>query len=123
MPDEIAPPASEAPLVNDRGFALTVYVLYLVGFVTGITAIVGVVIAHVKAANADARLRTHFQFQVRTFWIGLLYLLGGSLLLYFVVGGFILLWWFIWTLVRVIKGLVLLNDHRPIARPTSWLFG
>jgi uncharacterized membrane protein len=39
------------------------------------------------------------------------------------VGFLILLWWFVWTLVRVIKGMILLNDQRPIANPTSWLFG
>jgi len=29
----------------------------------------------------------------------------------------------VWTLVRVIKGMILLNDQRPIAHPSSWLFG
>ena len=35
----------------------------------------------------------------------------------------ILFWWFIWSLIRIIKGLVLLNERKPIANPTSWLFG
>jgi uncharacterized membrane protein len=34
-----------------------------------------------------------------------------------------LLWWFIWTLVRCVKGLLALNAHEPIANPKSWLFG
>ena len=66
--------------VSQRGLALTVYILYLIGYLTGFTALVGVIIAHVKASSADEVLRSHYRFQIRTFWIGLLYLvLGGSL--------------------------------------------
>ncbi|RTL50103.1 MAG: hypothetical protein EKK40_13800 [Bradyrhizobiaceae bacterium] len=113
----------ETPAANDKGYALAVYLLYLIGFLTGITALVGVIIAYVKKPTATGFLQSHFQFQVRTFWIGLLYLGVGSFLLFLYVGGPILLWWFVWTLVRTIKGLILLNDGRPIPQPTSWLFG
>jgi uncharacterized membrane protein len=102
---------------------LTVYILYAIGFFTGLTALIGVIIAHVKASTADEVSRSHFRFQIRTFWVGLLLLLTGSFLLYFVVGIPILLLWLVWTIVRIIKGLVVLNDGRPIANPTSWLFG
>ena len=36
--------------VSQRGLALTVYILYLIGYLTGFTAMVGVIIAHVKAS-------------------------------------------------------------------------
>jgi uncharacterized membrane protein len=116
-------PATETPGVNDKGFAVAVYLLYLIGFFTGITALVGVIIAYVKKPTASGVPQSHFQFQVRTFWIGLLYLAIGSFLLFLYIGGPILLWWFVWTLVRAIKGLILLNDGRPIPQPASWLFG
>jgi uncharacterized membrane protein len=116
-------PVTERPTVNDRGFALAVYILYIAGFFTGITALIGAIIAYVKAPTATPDLKTHFQFQIRTFWAGILYLCAGWLLLYVAIGAIILIWWFVWTLVRVIKGLILLNDRRPIANPTSWLFG
>jgi uncharacterized membrane protein len=57
------------------------------------------------------------------FWIGLLYLVVGCILLYVIIGGFILLWWFIWSLIRNIKGLLALNRNEPIANPESWMFG
>jgi len=44
-------------------------------------------------------------------------------LLFFYIGAIVWLWWTIWTLIRVIKGMILLNDGKPIASPTSWLFG
>ena len=40
-----------------------------------------------------------------------------------IVGIAILLWWFVWSLVRNIKGVLALNENKPIANPASWLFG
>lgn len=114
---------TEQPIVNDRGFALAVYILYLAGYLTGITALIGVIIAYVKAPHATPNLRSHFRYQIYTFWIGLLYLILGWFLSYVAVGYLVLLWWFVWTLTRCIKGLIYLNEGRPIAKPTSWLFG
>lgn len=111
------------PVVGERGLVLTVYILYVVGFFTGISALIGVIIAHVKVSSSGDVARSHFKFQVRTFWIGLLYLVVGILLAYVVIGVPILIWWCIWTVVRIIKGMLLLNDGKPIANPISWLFG
>ena len=123
MTNAVEVPTTDRPTVNDRGFALAVYILYIAGFFTGITALIGAIIAYVKMPTATPDLKTHFQFQARTFWIGLLYWCVGGLLLYFGIGLLILIGWLVWTLVRVIKGLSLLKDRRPIANPTSWLFG
>jgi uncharacterized membrane protein len=119
------PPASTAgaSLLTDRGMAGVVYALYLIGFITVVTAVAGVIIAHLKVRHSENTLATHFQFQVRTFWIGLLYFALGWVLLYVVIGAPMLIWWFVWTLVRLIKGIILLNDRSPISRPRSWLFG
>ncbi len=75
------------------------------------------------APTASGIWQSHFKFQIRTFWIGLLYFIVGFALLYFFVGAIVILWWTIWTLVRIIKGAILLHDQRPIPQPTSWLFG
>lgn len=117
------PPPQQKPAVSDNQLALAVYVLYLCGFFTAITALVGLIIAYVQFNQADAMLQTHYRFQIRTFWIGLLYLAVGALTAIVIVGFFILLWWFVWTLVRCVKGLLALNENRPIQDPTSWLFG
>ena len=93
------------------------------GFFTVITAVIGLIIAQVKASTAGGIWLSHFQFQIRTFWIGVLYFIAGFALLYFFIGVPIILWWTIWTLVRIIKGAVLLHDQRPIPQPRSWLFG
>jgi uncharacterized membrane protein len=87
--------------------------------------LIGVIIAHIRFPDATLLLRSHYQFQIRTFWIGLLYVVVGAVLFTFVpvIGVAILIWWLIWSLVRNVKGLLALNDHKPIRDPASWMFG
>jgi uncharacterized membrane protein len=110
-------------IVDDRGLAGAVYILYFIGYFTVITTLIGVVIAHLQAPSAERAMSSHYIFQIRTFWVGLLYLVVGVILLYYVIGGFILLWGFVWSLIRNIKGILALNRNEPIANPESWLFG
>jgi uncharacterized membrane protein len=122
--DDTRPPsAPPPPLVSNNELVMVVYILYLVGFFTGITALAGVIIAHMQIGRSDPISDTHFQFQIRTFWIGLLYVVVGAITAVVVVGLLILLWWFVWTLIRCIKGLPAVNAREPIANPKSWLFG
>jgi len=117
-------PNSGQPAVTNTQLALIVYILYLVAYVVGITAVIGVIIAHVQVGTtADPMLASHYRFQIRTFWIGVLYLVVGVILAFVLIGFLVLLWWFIWSLIRTIKGLLLLNENRPIRDPGSWMFG
>jgi uncharacterized membrane protein len=50
---------STQPAMSDKQLALIVYILYFAGYITGITKLIGVIIAHVKIADADPLLRTH----------------------------------------------------------------
>src|SRR4051812_42657995 len=104
----IAPQQPTPAPVSDKTLGLVVYVLYFVGYFTGITALVGVIIAHVQVGDADPLLKSHYQFLIRTFWIGLLYLVVGWVLTFILIGFAVLLWWFIWSLVRNIKGVLAL---------------
>ncbi len=121
------PPAKtdtrEATGTPNKTWVIVVYVLYLIGFFTAITALVGVIMAYLKRQEATPVEQSHLQFQIRTFWIGLLMIVVGSILTAIVIGGLVLLFWFVWTLVRCIKGLMRINEGRGIDEPTSWLFG
>jgi uncharacterized membrane protein len=119
----LGPDQSQQPALTGKQLALIVYILYLVAYFTGITAVIGVIIAHVQIGSADPLLASHYRFQIRTFWIGVLYLVIGTILTVVLVGIAVLLWWFIWSLVRNIKGVLALNENKPIANPASWLFG
>lgn len=110
-------------IIDDNGLSFAVYVLYLFGYFTGITAIIGVIIAYLQARSANPPIKSHYTFQIRTFWIGLVYLVVGLLLLSLAVGVLVLLWGFVWSLVRNVKGLLALNRNDPIQNPESWMFG
>ena len=121
MNDPVVSP-SDKRFLSQSGIVLAVYVLYLFGFLTGITAVLGVILAQMSGQNADSLTGSHLRFQVRTFWIGAVYLILGWLLSYFFVGIPLLIWWFIWTLLRVTRGMLLLNDGKPVPNPRSiWL--
>src|SRR5579864_9197337 len=80
----IAPQTEEAP-VSESGTAVStneeklstakaIYILYIVGWIIPIIAqIVGVIFAYINREEAPPWLQTHFQLQIRTFWIGLLF--------------------------------------------------
>ena len=89
------------PLVSDYGLVIAVYILYLVGFFlylvgffNGITALAGVIIAHTQVGRSDQISQSHFRFQIRTFWIGLLYLVVGGITTFVFIGVLILIWWY-----------------------------
>lgn len=121
----LTPPQNNAPkmIVGERGLAFAVYILYLLGYFTGITAIIGVMIAYFQASSASPLTKSHYTFQIRTFVIGFIYFLVGLLLLHFAVGALIILWALVWSLIRNVKGLLSLNRNDPIANPESWMFG
>jgi uncharacterized membrane protein len=117
-------PQQPQPIVPNPQLALIVYVLYLIGYLTGgLTWIVGIIMAHVQVGHADPMLASHYRFQIRTFWIGLLYMVVGFVLMFVLIGFAVWVWLFVWSLVRNIKGLLQLNEGRPINNPGSWLFG
>lgn len=120
---QINPDRTQSPMVSNTSMAMIVYILYFIAYFVGLTAIVGVIIAHVQKGSGDALLDSHYDFQVRTFWISILYVVVGTVLTVVLIGFLILAWAFIWSLIRNIKGILALNESRPIANPRSWLFG
>lgn len=102
--------------------ARLVYILYLVGIVIGLTGIVGLVMAYIYKSDAPEWVQSHYQFQIRTFWIGLLYLFLGVLLSLIIIGYFILLFWMVWLIIRCIKGMKFLDNNEAHPEPTAWLF-
>src|SRR6516225_2524362 len=94
----IEPTSTRPPVVSDQQLVLIVSLLYFAAYIFGITALIGVIIAHTKWLDTGPPLRSHYQFQIRTFWIGLLYLVVGAVLAFAVfpvIAVVVLIWWFI----------------------------
>ena len=112
--------AQEKP--TTEGSAKIVYILYLVGIIFGITGIIGVVMAYINRTDAPEWLQSHYQFQIRTFWIGALYMLIGVILTFVIVGYLVLLFWVVWLIVRCVKGMKSLDQKEAHPNPTGWMF-
>ncbi|MBA6346577.1 hypothetical protein [Colwellia sp. BRX8-9] len=116
---------SEVTVENSRttkGSAKIVYILYMVGLIFGITGIIGVVMAYINRDEAPKWLKTHYQFQIRTFWIGALFIFLGSVLSVILIGWFVLLFWMVWLIIRSVKGMKALDQEKAIDNPTGWFF-
>ena len=92
-----------------------VYALHAVGFFSGITWIVAVIVNYVKLDDARGTwLESHFRWQIRTFWWGLLWGVIGSVLLLILVGWLVLAAAGIWIIYRIVKGAMYLSENRPL---------
>jgi uncharacterized membrane protein len=107
---------------DEAATANTVYILYLVSLLVGLTSIVGVIMAYVNHADAPEWVQTHYRFQIRTFWIGLLYGVIGLVTCIIVIGVFWLIFVLIWWIVRCVKGMQAISRGLPYERPASWLW-
>jgi uncharacterized membrane protein len=102
--------------------ANTIYILYLASLLAGVTSLIGVVMAYVYQDAAPAWVRSHYRYQIRTFWIGLLYGLIGGVSVFIVIGAFILLFTVIWFIVRSVKGMQRVSAGQPMENETTWLW-
>ncbi|MBK1704101.1 DUF4870 family protein [Halochromatium glycolicum] len=110
------------PSTSTASNAKVVYILYLVSIVVGLTGLIGVIMAYVYRQDAADWLRSHYRFQIRTFWIGLLYVLVGMLLSTVFIGFLILLFWVVWLIIRCVKGLQQLERGAPVSDVETWLW-
>lgn len=115
------PPPYAQPAQSDTS-AKIVYVLYLASLVVGLTSLVGVVMAYLNVGEAAEPLKTHYRFQIRTFWIGLVYGAIGLLLLVVGVGALVFVFVAVWLIVRCVKGLKFLDRREPYPNVTTWLW-
>ena len=93
-----------------------VYALQAVGLFLQITFLVGVIVNYVKLEEAapDPLLASHFRWQIRTFWFGLLWGVVGAIFLLVLIGYVIWVAAWIWLLYRIIKGWLYLVDRKPM---------
>jgi uncharacterized membrane protein len=128
-------PSSTAaqPLGSVLGWTHAIYALHSLSLITGIfgaasiigsfligwPSLIAVLINYVKRKDASGTwLESHFRWQIRTFWFGLLWV---ALCLLFVVGtlglGIVIAWLplaivGIWFIYRIVRGWLALNHGR-----------
>lgn len=118
MTDQEFIPAGEAKQRLDQDplwkVVVAVYLLQALAIPTsGLMAVAGVIINYVKQDEArNGPLEAHFRWQIRTFWLALLWGVVGTVTTFILIGWFILLGLAIWYIYRVVRGALALNDGR-----------
>jgi uncharacterized membrane protein len=127
-------PPSGSPAYDDRMIAGITYVLFLL-FPTFFPVLIGLVLAYANRDTPSAMLRSHYVFQIRSFWmffgwamvaiamigigIPLSILLVGIPAV--VLGAAILCSLSLFFALRCVIGLVYLAQGKPYPRPQTWL--
>ena len=88
-------------------------------FVFGLPSIIAVVINYLKRDEARGTfLESHFRWQIRTFWFGMLWSLLGGFLFMTIIGIPLAIAVFIgagvWVIYRVVRGWLALRDRKPM---------
>jgi len=74
MSDLHSPQAAPTPVSDVRSLAIVCYVLFLLAFTNGLTAIVGVVLAHIKRGETLGTIwESHFANLIHVFWLGVVF--------------------------------------------------
>jgi uncharacterized membrane protein len=92
-----------------------VYLLQALGFFCGITFIAGIIVNYIKLDDVRGTwLESHFRWQMRTFWFGLLWSVIGGITLFVFIGAIILFVNVVWIIYRITKGWLRLFEGKEI---------
>ena len=90
-------------------------------FLTGWPSIIAVILNYVKRSEVRGTwLETHFRWQIRTFWFGLLWVTLCGLFIVVTLGIGLLIAWLpltlvgLWVIYRIVRGWLRLMEHRPM---------
>ena len=98
-----------------KKYVFAVYILQALSFLFVITSVAGVIINYIK--DDDIRgswLESHFVWQKRTFWYGLLWITLGWLTVSILIGWLVLFIVPFWLIYRIAKGWIYLVDGKEL---------
>ncbi len=120
-------PGNRQPVQSGDGFDANrptiIGLLYLASFVTGVTGLVGIVLAHVwQGEDQEPWMKSHYTYLIRTFWIGFAASVVAGLLTVVLIGFLILPIIAVWVGVRSVMSLVKAQRREPMPDPETLAF-
>lgn len=104
---------SEQPLQVNTSAIKIIYILYAIGYFTGgLTSLVGVIMAYMNKGGATELERAHYDYLIKLFWISVVLVLVACFTWVFVIGMVVFLAWFVWSLIKIIKGATRLGEGK-----------
>lgn len=105
----------EQELKSRRTLTLVIYALQGLSFVVGVTSLVAIIMNYVKRNEMRGTwLESHFRWQIRTFWYGLLWAFVGVLLIWTGLAPIVMLANAAWVIYRIVRGILNLLDNKPM---------
>ena len=90
-------------------------------FLTGWPSLIAVILNYIYRGDVRGTwLESHFRWQIRTFWFGLLWVMLCGLFIVATLGIGLLIAWLplmlvgLWVIYRIVRGWLRLMDHRPM---------
>ncbi len=122
-PVELGKPEASVPAGSfDFNHPTIVSLLYFSSFLLGVTAIIGVVLAYVWKGEAHAAWETsHYDYLIRTFWIGLIGSVVSVMLMIVLIGFLLLPAVAVLVVVRCVLSLINAQKQAPMPNPQTWL--
>jgi uncharacterized membrane protein len=120
--DPALDPAVPPRLQDDKTLPVVIYALHIAGVATGgVTCLIGAILAYVSRKDAPDWLASHYEFQIRTFWLALLFSVISGVLTTLMVGVVMLVAVGLWVVVRGVVGLSTLLKGQPYPTPKNWM--
>ncbi len=114
---DIQPTPSEAAGISAHNITQLVYILQAVAFLLPFLWIVAVIVNYVKRDDVQGTwMESHFRWQMRSFWFGMLWMAIGGITFIIVIGMFVLAATYVWLIYRVVKGWLDFNARKPMYR-------
>ncbi len=98
--------------------------LYILSFFTFFTGIAGVALCYVWSNDdvVPAWEKTHLRYHIRTFWLGLLGMIAGTVLLLVLIGFFVWAAVAVWTVVRCVMSFTRASKGEAMPNPETLLW-
>jgi uncharacterized membrane protein len=117
------PTNQDQPIGFDFNRPTIVALMFILSFFTGITALIGVVLAYVwRGENSTGWEASHYTYHIRTFWFSVLGTITGIILTIVAIGILIIFAVGIWAIIRSVVALLRAQKREPMADPqTLWI--
>lgn len=108
---DVAPPSPQTDAL--KKMAMVGYGLYAAALILPVTALATLILAYLKRDEARGTwLESHFRWQIRTFWFGLLWASLGMMTFFILIGWIVFVAAGVWFIYRTVRGWVALADGR-----------
>lgn len=90
---------------DDTNTIRLIYILYILDAAVPFAALIGLIFAYMHREGATPAARSHYDYQIQTFWLTIAWLVVGLVLLLIFVGWIVLVLLYFWFLFRAATGL------------------